>query len=71
MSDNVLIAKVCMKADKMRKGRSEGGTYHDYHDCFNTPPDSSGSDLFSKPVKPSSDRGIFFGLILSLTTSQP
>jgi len=56
--------------EKIRKDRSEEGTDHDYHDSFNTPPYSSGSDLFSEPVKPSSDGRIFFGLILSFTTSQ-
>ena len=46
----------------------EGETHHYNHDSFNTPPDSSRVVVVRKPVKPSSDRGIFFRLILSFTT---
>jgi len=45
----------------------EGKTHHDNHNSFNTPPNPSGIIVIGKPMKPSSDRGIFFRLILSFT----
>ena len=42
-------------------------TYHDYHNSFNTPPNPSSIIMIRKPMESSSDRRIFFGLILSFT----
>jgi hypothetical protein len=52
--------------EDVEEGRvREEKTHHDNHNSFNTPPDPSGIIMIRKPMKPSSDRGIFFGLILS------
>ena len=45
----------------------EEKTHHDNHNSLNTPPDPGSFIVIGKPMKPSSDRGIFFGLILSFT----